>query len=56
MDGPPGRSLFVGTLALGRERGTIRRSRPDFSFTYKFDEVKHNIAVEDSKFNKPAPQ
>jgi len=35
---------------------TIRRSRSDFSFTYKFDEVKHNIAVEDSKFNTPAPQ
>lgn len=34
----------------------IRRSRPDFSFTHKFDEVTHNIAIDDAKFNKPANQ
>ena len=35
---------------------TIRRTRADFSFTYKFDEVIHNVAIEDAKFNKPASQ
>ena len=35
---------------------TIRRSRPDFSFTYKFDEIKHNVPIDDAKFDKPAPQ
>ena len=33
---------------------TIRRSRGDFSFTHKFDEVKHSLTIEDSRFNKPA--
>jgi hypothetical protein len=33
---------------------TVRRSGQDFSFTYKFDEVKHNIVIEDTKFDKPA--
>jgi len=32
---------------------TIRRSRSDFSFTFKFDEVRHNVAIEDSKFDMP---
>ena len=35
---------------------TIRRARADFSFTYKFDEVKHGIVIQDSKFDKPATQ
>jgi hypothetical protein len=33
---------------------TIRRSRPDFSWTYKFDEVKHNVSIEEAKFDMPA--
>src|SRR5262245_14427351 len=33
---------------------TIRRKRPDFSFTYKFEEVRHNITIDDAKFEKPA--
>ena len=33
---------------------TIRRSRADFTFTHKFDEVKHNVTIEDTKFDKPA--
>jgi hypothetical protein len=32
----------------------IRRSRPDFTWSYKFDEVKLNVPVDDAKFNKPA--
>ena len=35
---------------------TVRRSRPGFSFTYKFDEVRHNVAIEDARFNKPVAQ
>jgi len=35
---------------------TSRRTRADFSFTYKFDEVIHNVKIEDAKFNKPASQ
>lgn len=34
----------------------IRRSRADFAFTHRFDEVTQNIAIEDSKFNKPTPR
>ncbi|HJZ67757.1 MAG TPA: hypothetical protein VKF81_06535, partial [Blastocatellia bacterium] len=32
---------------------TIRRVRSDFSFTQKFDQVTHNIAIDDAKFSKP---
>lgn len=35
---------------------TIRRSRPDFSFATKFDDIKHDVAIDDSKFHKPAKQ
>jgi hypothetical protein len=34
---------------------TIRRSRPDFTFTHKFDLVEHNTLIDDAKFRKPAP-
>jgi len=34
----------------------IRRSRPGFNWTYKFDEVKFNVPVDDAKFNKPTTQ
>jgi len=32
---------------------TIRRSRQGFSFTHKFDDVKHNVPIDDSKSDKP---
>src|SRR5262249_845068 len=35
---------------------SIRRARPGFSWTYKFDEIKLNVPVDDSKFDKPASQ
>ena len=35
---------------------TIRRSRPDFSFTYKFSEISHNVTIDDAKFDKPTGQ
>ena len=35
---------------------TVKQNTPAFSFTIKLDEVKHNVAVDDAKFNKPAGQ
>jgi outer membrane lipoprotein-sorting protein len=32
----------------------IRHSRPGFTWTYQFDEIKLNAQLDDSKFNKPA--
>lgn len=33
---------------------TIRQERPEVSIVLKFDEVKNNVPIEDSKFAKPA--
>lgn len=33
---------------------TIRQSTPQVSFTIKITDVKHNVAIDDAKFNKPA--
>lgn len=35
---------------------TTRRNSPAFSFTIKLEEVKHNVPIDDAKFNKPAGQ
>jgi hypothetical protein len=35
---------------------TIRNVSEAISFTLKLDEVKHNVAIDDTKFNKPATQ
>lgn len=35
---------------------TIRRVRTDFSWTNKFDEVKHNVPIDESKFDMPTKQ
>ena len=35
---------------------TIRQTNPAVSFTIKITEVKHNVPVDDAKFNKPASQ
>jgi hypothetical protein len=35
---------------------TIRQVTPAISFTIKVQEVKHNVPVDDAKFNKPAAQ
>jgi photosynthetic reaction center cytochrome c subunit len=32
----------------------IRRARPGFTWTYQFDEIKLNVPLDDSRFNKPA--
>jgi hypothetical protein len=35
---------------------TVRQSTPQIEFTIKLDSVKHNVAIDDAKFNKPAAQ
>jgi hypothetical protein len=35
---------------------TMRQSSPNLSFIIRINEVKHNIPIEDAKFNKPATQ
>jgi len=32
---------------------TIRRKTPDYTLTYRFTEIKQNVPIEDTKFNKP---
>ena len=32
---------------------TFRQDNPNFSFTIKLTEVKHNVAIDDAKFKKP---
>jgi hypothetical protein len=34
----------------------VRQTNPAISFTIKLEEVKHNVPVDDAKFNKPAAQ
>ena len=33
---------------------TMKQSTPAFAMTIKVNEVKHNVAIDDAKFNKPA--
>jgi hypothetical protein len=35
---------------------TIKQTTPTIEFTIKLDSVKHNVAIDDAKFNKPAAQ
>jgi hypothetical protein len=35
---------------------TMKQTTPAFSMTIKIEEVKHNVPVDDAKFNKPAGQ
>ena len=34
----------------------LHQSNPAISFTIKFTEIKHNVPIDDAKFNKPAAQ
>jgi hypothetical protein len=34
----------------------LRQITPQFEFTIKLDSIKHNVAIDDAKFNKPAAQ
>ena len=33
---------------------TVRRKTPDYTLTYRFTEIKHDVPIDDAKFNKPA--
>jgi outer membrane lipoprotein-sorting protein len=35
---------------------SLRQISPEFTLTIKFEEIKHNVPVDDAKFNKPAAQ
>jgi hypothetical protein len=32
---------------------TVRRKTPDYTLTYRFTEIRQNVPIEDTKFNKP---
>ena len=32
---------------------TVRRKTPDYALTYRFTEIKQNVPVDDTRFNKP---
>ncbi|MFY9556419.1 MAG: hypothetical protein WAV47_17025 [Blastocatellia bacterium] len=40
--------------AAGKQICDRRWVRPGFTLSQKFDEIKHDIAIEDSRFMKPA--
>lgn len=62
LEGPGGKATIHTFFEDYREVAgvkmpfAIRRARPGFTWTYKFDEIKLNAAVDDAKFNKPAAQ
>lgn len=59
-EGPTGKVVADTTLDDFREVDgvkipfSIRQSRPDFGFVIKLSEVKHNVPIEDAKFDRPA--
>jgi hypothetical protein len=60
VDAPDGKTKLIVEFEDYRELDGVklpfrrRWSRPGFSFTHKFDEIKHNIAIDDSRFEKPS--
>jgi hypothetical protein len=32
---------------------TIRQTSPDFDFIIRFTEIRHGVAIDDAKFDKP---
>ncbi len=61
-EAPTGPVMVETTLSDYREVDGVKLpfstyvSRPDISFTMRVSEVKHNVPIEDSKFDKPAGQ
>lgn len=59
MEGAQGKTTLVLEFEDYREIDGVklpfirRWSRPDFTFTQKIDEIKHNVAIEDARFEKP---
>jgi photosynthetic reaction center cytochrome c subunit len=60
VDGPQGKTALSVEYADYREVDGVklpfsrRWSRPGFTFTQRFDEIKHNVAIDDARFEKPA--
>jgi hypothetical protein len=60
-EGPQGKTAFEISFEDYKEvdgiklAHTVRRSSPVMSFAIKLQEVKHNVPIEDTKFQKPAP-
>ncbi|MEK6324895.1 MAG: photosynthetic reaction center cytochrome c subunit family protein [Acidobacteriota bacterium] len=61
MEGPQGKTNVIVEFEDYREVDGVklpfvrRWSRPGFTFTQKFDEIKHNVAIDDARFEKPTP-
>lgn len=59
MDGPQGKTQLIVEYEDDREVDGVklpfsrRWSRPGFTFTQKFDDIKHNVAIDDTRFEKP---
>ena len=59
IDAPEGRTKLIVEFDDYREVDGVklafsrRWTRPGFSFTQKFDEIKHNVPIDDSRFEKP---
>lgn len=62
VETPDGKSRIDSTFEDYREVDgmkisfTIRQTSPDFDFVIKFGEVKHNVPIDEAKFEKPAGQ
>ena len=61
-EGPQGKTPFeIGFEDYKEVDGiklahTVSRSSPAMSFVIKLEEIRHNIPIEDTKFQKPAPE
>jgi zinc protease len=59
IDAPEGKTKLIVEFGDYRELDGVklafsrRWTRPGFSFTQKFDEIKHNVPIDDSRFEKP---
>ena len=60
MEAPDGKTPLTVEFEDYREVDGVklpfsrRWSRPGFTFTQKFDEIKHNVEIDDARFAKPA--
>lgn len=61
MEDPRGKTTLVLEFEDYRDVDGVtlpfvrRWSRPGFTFTQKVDEIKHNVAIDNARFEKPAP-
>ena len=59
VDAPEGKTKLIVEFDDFRELDGVklpfsrRWTRPGFSFTHKFDEIRHNVPIDDYKFEKP---